>query len=199
MFTNTYPKPKTWGVYLIRHIKHFTPQTYPYDSNMRDRNILNQPRISSLTRDTFGHIKRENYEMSRDLGREIDASEHISNRLSKTAWFIRRTKSSRNKSQGNLSDYTSCSSSSVKFVSQIAIHYVDILPVCNTIPNLKFTYKKNQRVDRQQYVYQELVETSSVQSQNQKYLENRENQYIDMISVPKRFYGQVAYSKHMYL
>ena len=53
------------------------PQTYSYDSNKRDRNTFTQPKISSLARDTFGYIKRENYEMSRDLRRDIDALEHI--------------------------------------------------------------------------------------------------------------------------
>ena len=42
-------------------------QTYSYDSNMADRNIFTQPKISSLARDIFGHIKGENSEISRDL------------------------------------------------------------------------------------------------------------------------------------
>ena len=41
-----------------------------------------------------------------------------------------------------------------------------------------------------------MVEICSVQSQNQKYLGNVENQYIDMTCVPRRFYGQVTYSNH---
>ena len=43
-------------------------------------------------------------------------------------------------------------------------------------------------------VYQDLVGTSSVQSQKQKYLEDRKTQYTDMTHVPRRFYGQVTYS-----
>ena len=39
-----------------------------------------------------------------------------------------------------------------------------------------------------------LIEKSNVQSQNQTYLEDRENQYIDMTHVPGRFYRQVTYS-----
>ena len=38
------------------------------------------------------------------------------------------------------------------------------------------------------------METSSVQSQNVKYLENRKKQYIDMTHAPRRPYGQVTYS-----
>ena len=54
--------------------------------------------------------------------------------------------------------------------------------------------RKNQMVGRQEYVYWELVETSSVQSQNQKSLEDRENQYIGMTHAPRRFYGQVTHT-----
>ena len=49
-------------------------------------------------------------------------------------------------------------------------------------------------MDRRLSVYHDLIEISSVQMQNQKYFEDRENQYIDMIQVPRRFYEQVTYS-----
>ena len=52
----------------------------------------------------FSHIKRENSENSRDFGRERDASEHISDRLPKTAQLMRKHKYSRNNIQNNLSD-----------------------------------------------------------------------------------------------
>ena len=39
-----------------------------------------------------------------------------------------------------------------------------------------------------------MVETSSIQSQNQKYLKDRETQYIDSTNVPRRFYEQVTYN-----
>ena len=35
-----------------------------------------------------------------------------------------------------------------------------------------------------------------VETFNQKYLENRENQYINMTHVPRWFYKQVTYSNH---
>ena len=63
---------------------------------MSDKNTFTQPRISSSERDDFGHIKGENYEMSTDLRKEIDASEHISDRLHKTAQLMRKPKYSRN-------------------------------------------------------------------------------------------------------
>ena len=43
-------------------------QTYPYDSNMG--NTFTKPKISSLVRDTFGHIERENYERGRVLRKD---------------------------------------------------------------------------------------------------------------------------------
>ena len=80
---------------------------------MRDRNIFTQPKISSSVRKTFGDIKRENYEMSRDLRRKIDVPEHISDRLCKKAHLIRKPNNNRNNSQGDLSDYTYSTSSSL--------------------------------------------------------------------------------------
>ena len=91
---------------------------------MRDKNTFTQPKISCSVRDTFSHVKRENYEISRDLEEswkrnKIDASEHISDRLHKTAQLMRKPRYSINKSQSNLSD-VSCTSSSVKLSDQIA-------------------------------------------------------------------------------
>ena len=104
---------------------------------------------------------------------------------------MRKPKCSRNNSQSDLRDYASSTSSSVKLSDQIAN------PSCghttcmqhHSQPKLHLV-GKNQRVDRQEYVYQDLVETSSVQFQNEKYLEDRKNQYIDMTCVPKRIYRQ---------
>ena len=73
------------------------PQTYVYNLNIRNRNVCTQPGIPSSERDTFDHIKVGNYEMSRDIRREIDASEHISDRLCKTAQLMRKPKFGRNK------------------------------------------------------------------------------------------------------
>ena len=134
---------------------------------MRDRNTFIQPKISNLARGTFGHIKRDNYEISRDLRREIDASKHISDRLCRTAQLMRKPKYSSNNSQSDLSDYASSISSSVKLSDQIPN------PSCrhttciqhHTQPEIHLV-GKNQRVDRQEYAHQELVKTSSVQSQN---------------------------------
>ena len=73
-----------------RYIKQNTlrisaPHINSYDSNMKDRNTFTKPKISSLARDTFDHNKRENYEMCGDLRRDRDESEHISDRLCRTA------------------------------------------------------------------------------------------------------------------
>ena len=95
-------------------LKMSPPNTYLYDSNMRDRSTCTQPRISSLERDAFGHLKVENYEMSRDPRREIDASQHISDRLHKTAQLKGKPKFRTNNSQRNLNDYPSSTSPSVK-------------------------------------------------------------------------------------
>ena len=59
---------------------------------MRDRNTFTQPKISISVKNTFGHIKRGNYEMGRDLKREIDASEHISERLCRAAQLMMKPK-----------------------------------------------------------------------------------------------------------
>ena len=88
-------------------------QTYSYDSHMRNRKTFTQPKISILARGTFGHIKRENYQMCGDLRRDIDASEHTSDRLCRTPQLMRKPKYSRNKSWSDLSDYVSSTSSSV--------------------------------------------------------------------------------------
>ena len=73
---------------------------------------------------------------------------------------------------GNVPSYTSSTSSSINFSDQIVnpSHGHTTCMHHHTQPNIQLV-GKNQRVDRQDYVYQELVETSSVQSQNQKYLE----------------------------
>ena len=49
-----------------------------------------------------------------DLRREIDASEHISDRLHKTAQLKSKPKYRRNNNKSDLSDYTLSTSSSVK-------------------------------------------------------------------------------------
>ena len=72
---------------------------------------------------------------------------------------------------------------------------MDILSVCNSI--LKSTNHlvgRSQKVDRGSNVYHNLLETSSVQTQNQKYSKDRENQHLDMTHVPRRFYRQVIQS-----
>ena len=53
---------------------------------------------------------------------------------------------------------------------------------------------ESQRVDRGANFHHDLVETSRAQTQNQKYSKDRENQYIDMTPVPRRFYQQATYS-----
>ena len=87
---------------------------------MRDRNTFTQPKILRLARYTSGHIIKGNYEMCEDLKREIDALEHISYRLHRTAQMMRKSTYSRNNSQSNLNDYASSMSSSVKLPDQMA-------------------------------------------------------------------------------
>ena len=59
---------------------------------MRDKSTVTQPKISCLARDTFGHIKRENYEMHGDLRGDMNASEHVSDRLYGTAQLMKNPK-----------------------------------------------------------------------------------------------------------
>ena len=94
---------------------------------------------------------------------------------------MRKPKSRRNNGQSDLSDYASSISFSVKLSDQIVNHS------CRHSHKQYHTWPKCHSLYIQDYVYQESVETSSVQSQNQKYLVNRENQYIDMTHVSRRF------------
>ena len=50
---------------------------------MTDRNSTILPKPSSLARDMLDYIKGENYKMHEDFQEDIDASEHIFDRLHK--------------------------------------------------------------------------------------------------------------------
>ena len=91
-----------------------------HDQHRRDRNAFVQPISPSLARDNLAYTKIENYNMHEDSKVNIDASEHISNRLHRTAQLMRKSRYSRNNSQSNLSDYASPTSSSVRVPDQIA-------------------------------------------------------------------------------
>ena len=56
-------------------------QTSIQKQNIRGRSTFTQPKMPSVTRDTFGHIKSDNYGISEDSKRYKGASEHISDQL----------------------------------------------------------------------------------------------------------------------
>ena len=101
-------------------IRTLISRNIPYDIRHRqiDRQTSRRQKPNIPSRPNS--LKVDNFEMSRDLRREIDYSEHISDRLCKIKQLIRKPKSSRNNSQSDWSDYTSFTSSSAKHSDQIA-------------------------------------------------------------------------------
>ena len=84
---------------------------------------------------------------------------------------MRKLKLCRNDSQGDLSDYAYSTSSFIKILKQIAnpFHGCTTCTQYHARPKIQ----KVQRINS----YPDSVETSCVQSQNQRYSENMDNQY----------------------
>ena len=129
--------PTTRHDRYIRQVKSSNSplQNYPYDHDVRDRNTVIQP--ISLAKDALDYTKRENYKMHEDLRVNIDVSEHISDRLHKTAQLLRKSRYSRKSIQSDLSDYTSSTLSLVRIPDQISN------PSCE---HITFTQPHNQYI-----------------------------------------------------
>ena len=103
--------------------------------------------------------------MCKDLRVDTEASEHISDRLHRTAQLIRKPKYGRNNIQSELSHYTSSTSSSVKILDQIANpshRHINCIQL-HTQTKIHLVWK-SQSVDRRENKYHDLVAISSVQS-----------------------------------
>ena len=139
----------------------YNGQTLGEDS--RNSNTIVKPQSSTLVRDVLEYEifpTGEGYETS------IDAAEHISDRLYRTALLVREPWYNRNNCQRYLSDYASSTSSSVRDPNQIKknkrgtyVQHQNQLQIQSV--------GKSQRFDRSINVYHDLVETSSTQTQYQ--------------------------------
>ena len=89
-------------------------QTYQYHHNRIDQNMFVQPQSPTLVRDTLDYTKKEKCNMKEDSEVNIDASEHNSDRLCRTAQLIRKSRYNRYNSQSDLTDYATSTSSSVR-------------------------------------------------------------------------------------
>ena len=65
---------------------------------MGERSTFSQSKMLSVARNTFGHIKIDNYKISEDSKRDKDTSEYISDQLCRIAQLVRKSKLSRNDS-----------------------------------------------------------------------------------------------------
>ena len=99
---------------------------------------------------------------------------------------MRRTRYIRNNSQSDLGDYSSPTSSSVRFLNQIANPSHEHITCMQTYNQSRVhSVEKIQKFDRRVSVYHDLVETSSAQTQNLKFFEDRENQFINIHNYQK--------------
>ena len=99
------------------------------DQYSRNPKTMFQSQSLTLVRDTLEYTERENQlyhkakrercKIDEDSVVNIDAWEHISNRLYRTALLVRKSRYNRNNSQIDLSNYIASTSSSVRYPSQI--------------------------------------------------------------------------------
>ena len=80
----------------------------------------------------------ERCKIDEDSKSNIDATEHTSDRLCRTALLVRKSRYNRNNSQNDLSDYVSSTSLSARDHNQIKIHYISEIPKCNNKINQEF-------------------------------------------------------------